>query len=557
MANRTWHEDAASIIILPGGEDGEQLLNVIQEWTECWMLKPAFWVRNEGVIKEQNEHARLTSTVIARNGQKEIDLLDYLSGVDLSQVRLMAVRTVNSKSEHDEAQDEIVDVISDLLSHSRPYNSLSDGDARKQTHFVRINLVFAPTKRKGASFDHLLEPDWDINLVVAPEDRSTPSRFDKSTRDSTEDDRRKWHRFLISNTAVAAGIWAGQERSVFESASQFSDLSPIQGQVRVMRSFVRGVLSEGLSMRIAAEALSRSSNARTSVIDGLSPFPNPHLEAYEGTRVDEVIDQMVESAMNFSGGRLNYEKVELIPPPSQEETGVLAGIKYFGKTTWALLKVLPLWFFASIWNWIATWFSKLIFGTRGRKKIVGTIDFPRTDLDKDAEAELKAILERRETIKSILAKWPVNVMRKSEPILWSEIRRLTIGKLDGSALPNNMAHEKGTNATLVIGELELVIPDVNEKWELPADIQRTVPSQTRASNWQDVEKIEELQSFLNSAIKVTEESISNLSTKNSSIVESKLAKEGELDELASRIEQIELAKVAIELTRSGDTEVAQ
>ena len=556
MANRTWHEDSASIIILPGGEDGEQLLNVIQEWTECWMLKPAFWVRNEGVLKAENEQARLTSTVIARNGRREIDLLDYLSEVDLAQVRLMAVRTVNSKSEHDQAQDEIVDVISDLLSHARPYNLISDSSARKETHFVRINLVFAPTKRKGASFEHLLEPDWDINLVVAPEDRSTPSRFDKSTRDSTEADRLKWHRFLISNTAVAAGIWAGQERSVFESASQFSDLSPIQGQVRVMRSFVRGVLSEGLSTRIAAEALSRSSHAKSSNIDGLSSFPNPNLEAYEGSRIDEVIDQMVDSAMKFSGGRLQYQKVELTPPPSQDETGLIAGIKYFGKTTWALLKVLPLWFFASIWNWLATGFSKLIFGTRGRKKIVGTIDFPRTNLDKDAEAELKAIGQRRETIKSILAKWPVNVMRKSEPILWSEVRRLTIGKLDGSALPNNMDHEKGTNATLVIGDLDLIIPDVNEKWELPEEIQRTLPSQTRACNWQDIEKIEELESFLASSIKMTEESISNLSTKNRSIAESKSVKEDELEELTAKIEQNEMAEIFVGKTKLGGEELA-
>ena len=293
MAKRTWHEGAASIIILPGGEDGEQLLNIVQEWTQCWMLKPAFWVRSDDVTSHEHEQARISATIIARNGRKEIDLLEYLSGVDFSQVRLIALRTVNTESQHDQAQDAIVDVINGVLSQSRPYNSFADSESQNQTELMKINLVFAPSKRKGASFTHLLEAAWHINLVVAPEDRSTPSRFDKSTRDSNDADNDKWQRFLISNTAVAAGIWAGQEKSIFEAASQFTDLSPVQGQVRVMRTFVRGILSEGLSTRVAADALSRSGKAETSKIDGLLPFPNQFLEAYEGERIVEVIDEML------------------------------------------------------------------------------------------------------------------------------------------------------------------------------------------------------------------------------------------------------------------------
>ncbi len=538
MSKRTWHEGAASIIILPGGEDGEQLLNIVQEWTQCWMLKPAFWVRSDDVLTHEHEQAKIDATIIARNGRKVIDLLDYLSGVDLTQVRLLAIRTVNSSSQHDQAQDVIVDVINDVLSHSRPYNVTSDGDTSDQTHLMKINLVFAPSKRRGASFTHLLESAWDINLVVAPEDRSTPSRFDKSTRDSNEADKEKWQRFLISNTAVAAGIWAGQEKSIFEAASQFADLSPVQGQVRVMRSFVRGILSEGLSTRVAADALNRSAKAESSKIDGLLPFPNQRLEAYEDDRVEPVINEMVEKTIGFAGSRLLYTSVALLPPPDQEETGVVAGLKYFFKTTWSLFKVLPLWFFAAIWNQVAIFFSRLIFGNKGRKRIVGTIDFPRTNLDKDAEAELEMIKSRREKVLSILGKWPTNVVRKSEPILWSEMRKLMMGRLDASPLPHGVELESGTNGKLVIGDLNAVLPDINERWELPADIERTVTSQTRSTNWQEVENIEDLAKFFTNSVSLSEAGMASLSMKNEKIAVDKIAREAELDSVINQLEEM-------------------
>ena len=375
-------------------------------------------------------------------------------------------------------------------------------------------------------------------MVVAPEDRSTPSRFDKSTRDSSEDDVEKWQRFLISNTAVAAGIWAGQEKSIFEAASQFADLSPVQGQVRVMRTFVRGILSEGLSTRVAADALRRSGKAETSKLDGLLPFPNQFLEAYEGERIVEVIDEMVEKTIGFAGSRLRYDEEQLVPPPNQEETGVIAGLKYFFKTTWSLFKVLPLWFFAAIWNQIAIFFSRLIFGSKGRKRIVGTIDFPRTNLDKDAEAELEMIQERRKKILGILEKWPSNVVRKSESILWSEMRKLMMGRLDASPLPYGVEQESGTNGKMIIGDLNSVLPDINERWDLPNDIERTFSSQVRSTNWQQVENIEDLTTFFDNLVSFSETNILALSTQNEKVASDKIQREAELDSVINQLEEL-------------------
>ena len=266
---------------------------------------------------------------------------------------------------------------------------------------------------------------------------------------------------------------------------------------------------------------------------------------------------MVEKTIDFAGSRLRYDEVQLVPPPDQEDTGLFAGLKYFFKTTWSLFKVLPLWFFAAIWNRIAIFFSRLIFGNKGRKRIVGTIDFPRTNLDKDAEAELEMIQERRKKILGILEKWPTNVVRKSEPILWSEMRKLMMGRLDASPLPYGVEQENGTNGKMVIGDLNAVLPDINECWELPSDIERTVSSQARSTNWQQVENIEDLTTFFSNSVSLSETNMLALSTKNQKIATDKIAKEAELDSVINQLEELRRNTLLAGVTTAPSEGVSQ
>ena len=532
-----WHEGVASVVLLPGGEDGLKILDVVEEWTQCWMLKPAFWVHSNESKISKDTVPRISCCVIGRNGRRDIDLLDYLSREDFEQVRLIAIRTVDELSEHDTLQDKIVDQVKNALETARPLSIKVDRSDRPETKFVRVNLVFAPTSRKGASALHLLEPSWDINLVVAPEDRSTPSRFDKATRDVTAEDKSVWYRFILSNSAAVGGIWAGQEKGILDF-SHFQDLSPIQGQVRLMRSFVRGILSEGLSTRVAADALDRAANAELSKIDPLRPFPNETLEAYESSRLPEVIEKMVNDTMGFSNSRLSYSRVELLPPEEPKEIGVFTAIKEFFRSTWSLLRVLPLWIFAGIWNAIAVFVSRTIFGFRGRKVVRGSIDFPRTNLDKGAEIMISEIARRRKQIAETLAVWPHNVLRRSEPILWAEIRRLVVGRLDGSVLPEGIPTETGTRGKLVVGNLNEVVPNVREEWVLPAKFDRVLSSQPRRATWMQDEVIDDLAHFLLGEVNRKRSQIEELRQKTTESDELRANKEEELKVLIDQLESL-------------------
>ena len=116
------------------------------------------------------------------------------------------------------------------------------------------------------------------------------------------------------------------------------------------------------------------------------------------------------------------------------------------------------------------------------------------------------------------------------------MRRIVIGRLDGSSLPAELTHTKVQQATQVIGNLNDVIPDVNEKWELPTNIERLAPTQTRSANWLETETVRELDSFLESEIENETDKVEELRELVNESVSLRLMKEEELEVLYAELE---------------------
>ena len=510
MTKNNWHDGSASVILLPGGEVGADLVTLVAHWTKSWMLKPAFWIHEADIVESEDGPPRIFASITGRNGSERVDLFPQLSRLDIKNIRVIAARVVGHDQKTDRAQDDAVSLLEKYIEQSRPIRTRNIAEDIG-IKILKVNLIFAPTEQKGASFTDLLESHWDINLVVAPEDRATPTSFDGFTRYA---DKAKMNGFILSNIASTAGIWSGQQKSIFELSNQFSDLSPVQNQVRVMRTFVRGILSEGLAVEVAVEALKLAGNASSSTLTGRI-IPNPHLVAFEENQVKEKIDEMLESALNFENGALRYKPVPLTFESSQVETGVVSAIKFFFRSSWSLIKILPLWIFTAFWNFLARAVTARLFGARGREVAKGTIDFPKTDLDKDSARNLVEIAERREKIKKTLEQWPKNSLRKSEPGLWGNLRKLVIGRLDGSSLPENLSHNKKDDGLgyKVFGDLNKIIPSTNDEWILPENISRTLDSEPRKVNWREIDAVENIDDFLKMRINQAELVTNELNSK--------------------------------------------
>lgn len=526
-------ENSASAIILPGGEVDNQLIMLIQHWTESWLLKPAFWISINDVVKRDSQTPKILATVIGRNGMQQVDLLQYLSGVSLDCLNLIAVRVVEEDSSHNIAQDEIVDTVSEYVERSKPANYGPEVDG-KFLQLIKVNLVFAPTERSGVSANDLYEPNWDFNLIVSPEDRRAPSRLDGFLRYS---EGARLNSFMLMNIASAAGIWLGQRKGIFEIVADEKDHSVAYGKVRLMRVFVRGILSEGLSIRVAAEALRRAADAQASRIKPRA-FENPQLQALEEHQIDGRIDQMVSSVFELDNQKLEYVSPSLEPNFNQNEIGVLGGLKKFIYDSWNLLKVLPIWIFAAFWNAIAKLVTLRLFGDRGRQVAKGTIDFPQTDLDTKNHAIIEEISSRRDRITELLESLSTTSLRTSAPRLWKGLRNIMVGNTDGSALPDEISiKQPETGPKLVLGDLNLVLPSLADQWSLPAHIERSIETEPRSATWQEMEKLANIEEFLTSRISISDELLQEALTEKQSIDEELSSIERELASLSKMIDR--------------------
>ena len=187
----------ASVIILPGGESDSALVDLVEQWTKCWLLKPAFWVSVNDFNKIANQTAKVMATIVGRNGRKEIDFLQYLSRNEISCINLIAIRLIEENTNYNGQQDDLVDLVTDHVTRARPVAEHgSNGQAGMK--IVKANLVFAPTDRMGISAKELYEAKWEANLVVSSEDRRTPSRLDGYLRYS---ERGRFISFVLMNVA--------------------------------------------------------------------------------------------------------------------------------------------------------------------------------------------------------------------------------------------------------------------------------------------------------------------------------------------------------------------
>jgi hypothetical protein len=99
---------------------------------------------------------------------------------------------------------------------------------------------------------------------------------------------------------------------------------------------------------------------------------------------------------------------------------------------------------------------------------------------------------------------------------------------------------------------------LNERWELPSDIERSVPSQARSTNWQEVENIEDLEKFFLEESGLLDLELGSLESKNSAVTAEKVRLENELANLVANLANIKKEKIlqkGAASTLEGDAEL--
>jgi len=265
--------EAISVIVLPAGPEGEGILEVARRWTATWMLAPAMWVRAEDVPAEGDGPPEIKALVLGRGpfggaDEVEVELFWKLGERFRPRVRLIAVRMLQSQSD-DLITANAVSLIDSYLDRALPtrlpMNIEQDPDALS-TEFLRLNLIVDAAEVSGINASSVFKAEWQANIVASPEDRSTPFSPDappihpRRFRDSqfasvgeTQARAARYYGWTMAHLASVAGIWTGLTQSIY-------DLMPARPTVAhsmciVQRICVRGVVTDGLAINLAADAM--------------------------------------------------------------------------------------------------------------------------------------------------------------------------------------------------------------------------------------------------------------------------------------------------------------
>jgi hypothetical protein len=348
MAKKIWESEAVSIIVLPSGDQGREILGLAQDWSRSWLLTPALWMLADEIPEfdptkniELQVPPRLTAYLLGRDAEQnsvkeEVDVFWTLGSQPFKTIRFIAVRTeqdpvlmAKTSVGAETAARFIQSAVPEPLDKSE--RELS-GDL-----FSKYNLVIAPTNERGL-LAGVLSEFWDANLIAAAEDRSSPLSTDSFVKVGE-----RFIGFALAHIATTAGLWAGLPVSSAEINSEKVQMK----LARLQRVFVRGVASDSLSADVAHWALQKlnhsDANFEISGVEGNS------VTTISSERQEHYMNELVEYIMkgpNQEGDNFLYETFEESPFTTSKARWYLRFFERIGDMATGLMG-LPRWAAAS------------------------------------------------------------------------------------------------------------------------------------------------------------------------------------------------------------------
>lgn len=467
MSKAFWPASKASIILLPSGDQGQNLFQFAKSWVEAGLLGPAIWVLPESIVSQAGAPPKVMATVLGISSDRsvieiKVDLFEQIAREALKVIRLVKLRSARPSKEFDKEQDEIVKIIEKYLGWSVPSHDkrLSDRDA--VLDYQPINLICAPTEFNVTVQDNWTRMGYGTTIIAAPEDRTSPWSSDAFVRDDA-----KFEGFTLMHLATVSGIWNGLPVGTLEL---FERERSGMTQVWLSRVFFSGVFTDGLARRIAA-----------GFVEDLADPSYELLDAPEGTVFidpvyeDAYVDVMVDASFLLDENALEYQRPALPGDPDKTKLGILQQLGLYFVFTGQRLARLPYWSFMWLKRAIAAGLQSRLQGKAGSKEVGQGLE-ERADFYDSAVLASYAQVEAERARAEEAIKIPVKLAQvKSTHALWQSLREMVFGSLDGgSDLTWAGFQPLDGDRRPVFANIGPVVPLIQNKWEpetaLPPEI---------------------------------------------------------------------------------------
>ena len=415
---------AFTVVITDDELDGKRVTDLAEQWYADELLDEFALVTPESVRSAARGPAMVTAQIIGSSDP--VELMAYLGSRPRPLVRLVVLHMLTHEDSSADRLVAVCDEVANLVRRAMPVASTDQAVPRMR--LLRINLLVPETDLAPQRLD-ILQPGWEINAIVSPEDRPDLDRVSVFVRSEAN-----LHGHALAAAATIGGVWRGMMTAAFDryqldSAATGNDVIVVRCQARVIVGDERAVaLAEAAVASVA------------SVHDGAAS----HVKwGYITDRPSE----LVESTLSRILAGQDWMPSERPPQPLPAREIPLSQVIKDWLAFQATLPTAALSFFgfhaATV---VERGVTRAVIGTEAG--VVGRL----TPVTPEAASERAAA--RIRDLAQELAPQRLNedaaVWGQSTPMAWRELRDVSIGLVDGSELPGQFIRERRGNLDEVL-----------------------------------------------------------------------------------------------------------
>ncbi len=437
--------DSLTVVIVPSADTGQRLLGVVREWYAAGLLTSAVWVRPEDIHLAPGRAPDVTAQHFGDWGVRTADLFEILGRHRRELVRVVQAQVLDGPGSIDELQLDMAAQVRDWIHESLPRAITGSGGA-KGTEVRAINLITGATGLAEMP-SQLVSVDWDVNAVTSPEDRPDPERANRFVRPGTN-----LVPVAVLSTASVAGLFPGTDVAPFDAVT--GDSSVVFGKALVVRPTVRALLGErsikGLALLCANEALGSGSPA----------VSNPN--RFVAGEPDQIIEPLLDWLDTTDGASLTPSPHDDEPHDQGRSVTIMRGLSTFAWFVGRALVTMG-W---SLWRQVVKSTESL-----ATRMIVGDASGIRLTLKPDVGDDLAedvAALEKQdiERSRAELREMERRPVRMPTHRLWSDLREVVHGVLDGGSLPHGAPRQLEGSRRVLLGTPGHVVPRPDDEHQV-------------------------------------------------------------------------------------------
>ncbi len=385
---------------------------MVESWTRAGILAPSLWVTPRDVVEHMSGPPSVDATLIHAEGTRSVDLFEYIGRFRLDRVRVAAAHLVlNSDAPTDTDLIKAARSVAEAVKSTLPRRA---DDPLGSSARLHRSVVVIPSSGATSADPGVFEPQWNVNVVISPEDRPDLDRASIFVRHPGN-----FAGHAAASLAAIGGILRGVDAGVLDDL--VTDSTTQDGDVVVARVTVRSVIGEDVVDAIGAKVLNPEPTATQEAVQLLSwarPAVQPGM----------IVASATEHILHGDGWASKMPSASNDSPRKSHEgfrAAFTTATAFNVRTTWALL------------SWALTFGRK--HAERGATRaLTGSgagilVTLGPRPVDELERASARLIAQEREGIDRELRMQSTRASA-AMPGTWGLLRKIALGLIDGGEL---------------------------------------------------------------------------------------------------------------------------